>query len=112
MFIWVQNHWHWFAGYLAAASTAGFLLMGSDKARAKKGSWRIPEKTFFGVALLGGTPGCSGRHVSVPPQNPALVFSLGNTADPSFSDMHCGLDYPLYEPPLLKGSVMVLNISS
>ena len=58
MFIWVQNHWHWFAGYLAAASTAGFLLMGSDKARAKKGSWRIPQKTFFGVALLGGTPGC------------------------------------------------------
>ena len=58
MFIWVQNHWHWFAGYLAAASTAGFLLMSSDKARAKKGSWRIPEKTFFGVALLGGTPGC------------------------------------------------------
>ena len=47
MFIWVQNHWHWFAGYLAAASTAGFLLMGSDKARAKKGSWRIPEKLFL-----------------------------------------------------------------
>ena len=95
MFIWVQNHWHWFAGYLAAASTAGFLLMGSDKARAKKGSWRIPEKTFFGVALLGGTPGClAGMYLF------------------HHKTRHCGLDYPLYEPPLLKGSVMVLNISS
>ena len=112
MFIWVQNHWHWFAGYLAAASTAGFLLMGSDKARAKKGSWRIPEKTFFWCSAAGRYTRLLGRHVSVPPQNPALVFSLGNTADPSFSDLHCGLDYPLYGPPLLMGSVMVLNISS
>ncbi|MDD3192497.1 MAG: DUF1294 domain-containing protein [Oscillospiraceae bacterium] len=58
MFLWIQNHWQWLIGYLAAASAAGFLLMGSDKIRAQKGRWRVPEKALFGAALLGGTPGC------------------------------------------------------
>ena len=34
---------------------AGQLLF--DKRKAKRGAWRVPEKTFFLVALLGGSPG-------------------------------------------------------
>ena len=38
-----------------------FLLMGIDKARAKAGAWRVPEKTLFLVtALFGGLGGTLG----------------------------------------------------
>ena len=40
--------------YLLVINVIGFLIMGIDKAKAKKGAWRIPEKTFFIVSLLGG----------------------------------------------------------
>ena len=42
----------------------GFFLMWADKKRAKKGAWRISEKTLFGCALLGGSLGTTvGMHV-------------------------------------------------
>ncbi len=43
--------------YLVAANIAGFVLMGADKSKARRGAWRIPEKTFFIVSLLGGSLG-------------------------------------------------------
>ncbi len=43
--------------WLVAVNGAGFLLMGLDKWKAKRGAWRIPEKTLFTAAVLGGTPG-------------------------------------------------------
>ena len=43
--------------WLAVINAAGFLLMGLDKWKAKRGAWRIPEKTLFTAALLGGTVG-------------------------------------------------------
>ena len=43
--------------YMAIISIVGFILMGVDKAKAKKGAWRIPEKTLLGTALLGGGVG-------------------------------------------------------
>lgn len=50
--------------YLLCVNGAGFLLMGLDKRRAKRGQWRIPEKTLFLLPLLGGTPGAiAGMHV-------------------------------------------------
>lgn len=50
--------------YLLCVNGAGFLLMGLDKRRAKRGKWRIPEKTLFLPPLLGGTPGAiAGMHV-------------------------------------------------
>lgn len=44
--------------WLALMSLALFFLMGIDKHRARRGRWRIPEKTLFLLALLGG--GCGG----------------------------------------------------
>ena len=43
--------------WLAVINVFGFVLMGLDKWKAKRGAWRIPEKTLFLSALLGGTVG-------------------------------------------------------
>ena len=43
--------------YLLIINAVGFLLMGLDKRRAKRGQWRISEKTLFLPPLLGGTVG-------------------------------------------------------
>ena len=43
--------------YLAAINLGTFLVYGIDKLRAKRGAWRIPEKTLFLLPLLGGSVG-------------------------------------------------------
>ena len=43
--------------YLAVINLVGFALMGIDKRRAIRHQWRIPEKTLFLAALLGGSLG-------------------------------------------------------
>ena len=43
--------------YLLVINVAGFLLMGIDKLRAKKQVWRVPEKTLFLLAVIGGSIG-------------------------------------------------------
>lgn len=43
--------------FCMGASLLNFILMGVDKRKAKKGARRIPEKTFFLIALLGGALG-------------------------------------------------------
>lgn len=43
--------------YLLAVNLAAFFLMGADKRRARRGGWRIPEKTLFLPAVLGGALG-------------------------------------------------------
>ena len=43
--------------WMLAASLVLFVLMGLDKRRAKRGVWRIPEKTLFLAALFFGAPG-------------------------------------------------------
>ena len=49
------------AAALAALNLVSFCLMAADKRRAKKGKWRIPEKTLFLAAgcfgALGGVLG-------------------------------------------------------
>lgn len=44
-------------GYLCLMNIAGFLMMGLDKWKAKHKRWRIAEKTFFLVSILGGSLG-------------------------------------------------------
>ena len=43
--------------YLLAINVLLFALMGIDKYKAKRGLWRIPEKTLFLTAALGGSMG-------------------------------------------------------
>ena len=40
--------------WLMLAGIAGFIAMGTDKARAVRREWRIPEETLFVMALAGG----------------------------------------------------------
>lgn len=47
----------WLAVYLAAINLATFIVYGADKRRARKGKWRVPEKTLFLLPLLGGSVG-------------------------------------------------------
>ena len=43
--------------YLLLINLDGFILMASDKSRARRGKRRIPEATLFLVAALGGSAG-------------------------------------------------------
>lgn len=49
--------------YLAIINLIGFFAMLLDKQKAKRNKWRIPEKTLFLFALLGGSLGTTlGMH--------------------------------------------------
>ena len=41
--------------YLAAVNLVTFTVYGADKAKARRGAWRVPEKTLFLLPLLGGS---------------------------------------------------------
>ncbi len=43
--------------YLLLVNAAAFLLMLSDKHRARKNLWRIPERVLLSAAVLGGSLG-------------------------------------------------------
>ena len=43
----------------AAISLITFCLYGADKSKAKRGAWRIPEKTLLLFSFLGGAVGGS-----------------------------------------------------
>lgn len=47
----------WMALYLAMMNLFGVYLMWTDKRRAIKHMWRVPEKMLFGCSLLGGSIG-------------------------------------------------------
>ena len=44
-------------GYLLLMSLILFAFMGADKQRAKRRAWRVPERTLFWLAALGGGVG-------------------------------------------------------
>ena len=50
--------------YLVVINIIGFLAMWIDKRKAKKGKWRIQEKTLFFITVLGGGIGTiSGMYI-------------------------------------------------
>ncbi len=49
--------WQYVLILFAVMSAFLFVMMALDKARARRGAWRISEKTLFVFALLGGAPG-------------------------------------------------------
>lgn len=47
----------WLAAYLVLMNLVTFWVYGADKRRARRGRWRVPEKTLFLLPLLGGSIG-------------------------------------------------------
>ena len=43
--------------WLAVINLLTFIVYGADKRRARRGKWRVPEKTLFLLPLLGGSVG-------------------------------------------------------
>lgn len=68
---------NFFITYLVLVNAAGFLLMLSDKQKAKKGAWRIPEATLLTVAILGGSIGAIAGMNLFRHKTKHLKFSLG-----------------------------------
>jgi uncharacterized membrane protein YsdA (DUF1294 family) len=44
-------------GYIIIINVYGFLIMGIDKQRAIRSAWRIPERSLFLTAIIGGSIG-------------------------------------------------------
>lgn len=42
---------------LVVINLIAFFMYGIDKAKAKRGAWRIPEATLLGIAFFGGSVG-------------------------------------------------------
>ena len=54
----------YFLIYLLIINIIGFSAMFLDKQKAKRGKWRIPEKTLFLFAPIGGSLGTTlGMHM-------------------------------------------------
>lgn len=69
-----MNEQVWYLGVMVM-NGIGFVLMGSDKQRAIRHEWRIPEKTLLGVAIFGGSLGIlTGMFVFHHKTNKALFF--------------------------------------
>lgn len=66
--------------YLLIVNAAGFLLMLVDKLKARKNLWRIPERTLFLTALMGGSIGCILGMYAVRHKTKHPTFTLGMPA--------------------------------
>jgi len=63
--------------YLFIINAAGLALMLSDKRKAIKGHWRIPERVLLGCAMLGGSIGCLAGMYLVHHKTRHLKFTIG-----------------------------------
>lgn len=63
--------------YLFIINAAGFLLMLTDKRKAKKNAWRISEATLFLVAAIGGSLGSIAGMYTFRHKTKHLNFLLG-----------------------------------
>ncbi len=63
--------------YLIIINIIGFLVMYIDKQKAKKGKWRIPEKTIFIITVLGGGIGTISGMYAFRHKTKKLHFTIG-----------------------------------
>ena len=70
----------YFLLYLLLINAVAFLLMLVDKIKAQKNRWRIPERTLFGSALLGGSVGALLGMYTFRHKTKHLSFTLGMPA--------------------------------
>lgn len=63
--------------YLVAINILGFIIMWVDKKKAKKGAWRISEKTLFLITALGGGIGTIAGMYTFRHKTQKLNFVIG-----------------------------------
>lgn len=63
--------------YFIVINIIGFLIMYIDKQKAKKGKWRIPEKTLFIVTALGGGIGTVAGMYTFRHKTKKIAFVIG-----------------------------------
>lgn len=63
--------------YFIVINLFGFFIMWLDKRKAKKGAWRIPEKTLFIVTALGGGIGTIAGMYTFRHKTKKIQFVIG-----------------------------------
>lgn len=63
--------------YFVVINLFGFFIMWLDKKKAKKGAWRIPEKTLFIVTALGGGIGTIAGMYTFRHKTQKIQFVIG-----------------------------------
>ena len=63
--------------YLIGINLIGFFIMWLDKRKAKRGAWRIPEKTLFIITALGGGIGTIAGMYTFRHKTKKLAFVIG-----------------------------------
>ena len=63
--------------YLLLINAVAFILMLTDKYKARKNLWRIPEAVLMGSALLGGSVGALAGMYACRHKTKHLKFTLG-----------------------------------
>lgn len=67
----------YFVIYLIIMNLAGFASMGIDKYKARHRKWRIPEKTLFLIATIGGSAGSIAGMQTFRHKTKHTVFIIG-----------------------------------
>ena len=63
--------------YFIIINLIGFLIMYIDKRKAKKGKWRVPEKTLFIITALGGGIGTIAGMYTFRHKTQKIAFVIG-----------------------------------
>ena len=63
--------------YIISINLIGFFIMWLDKHKARKGSWRIPEKTLFIITAIGGGIGTTAGMFVFRHKTKKLNFLIG-----------------------------------
>lgn len=63
--------------YFISVNIFGFFIMWLDKQKAKKGRWRIPEKTLFIITALGGGIGTIAGMYTFRHKTQKVAFVIG-----------------------------------
>ena len=63
--------------YFIVINMIGFLIMFIDKQKAKRGAWRIPEKTLFIITALGGGIGTIAGMYTFRHKTQKIQFVIG-----------------------------------
>ena len=74
----LQNaNWKAIILYILVINVVGFLAMGIDKWKAKRGAWRIPEATLMSLCLIGGGIGTITGMYTFRHKTKKLRFTIG-----------------------------------